>query len=276
MMDMGLTKDIVSGGILKTEVMYANTRDILVMFKIFFLTNHLLKFPYDKGALRRGIGKEFKNKFVPAHELACETKKNPDINVYEADVHLINKFQTEEFKNAFIHLLKPWWKYLYQNKKLYNQEKYSSMWAEMAKVNDTFGTFLEDMFIVTNDENDSVGKREIQQLYEHYYRSKLSDARLHSHLKQNQLQYKSALRDRNGNKGVILGLKLRTIDDDEEEACTFAEEETRKLRARIKGLERELEEMKQNTVKKAFVKKPSKKLSPRKSKSADPCLVDLL
>lgn len=214
-LDVNLLKDFVSGNKLNTEVLYGTSTDVLLFCKLIIISNSLPKFTADKGINRRGVQSEFRNKFVPDDEYHKAKAKAPDgCNVYRRDLDLKSKFNSEEFKNAMLHLILPWTKYYYENRTLYDMKSHMDQWKETVKINDQFKEFMDEYFDVTNCDSDRVSKHEFIDLYNRHYGCKLGLNTFLNYLKSNNLRYERHWRV-NGSRGVIVGIRMKEDVDDE-------------------------------------------------------------
>ena len=214
-LDVNLLKDFVSGNKLNTEVLYGTSTDVLLFCKLIIISNSLPNFTADKGINRRGVQSEFKNKFVPDDEYHKARANAPsDCRVYCRDLDLKSKFNSEEFKNAMLHLILPWTKFYYENKTLYDMKTHMDQWKETVKINDQFKEFMDEYFDVTNDDNDRMSKQEFIDLYNRHYGCKLGLNTFLNYLKSNNLRHERGWRV-NGSRGVVVGIRMKEDVDDE-------------------------------------------------------------
>ena len=79
-------------------------------------------------------------------------------------------------------------------------------------------TFIDFTFEITNDDSDKIHKDDFKQLYNDHFKIKMDWIKILSELKRCNLKYERQLRtnyEGQSQKGVILGIRLRNVLDEE-------------------------------------------------------------
>jgi hypothetical protein len=221
--------------------MYGTTEEIQITFKINILSNHIPKFENDKGILRRGLMAELTNCFLDEHEY--KKKKG----TYLLDNTLLMKFNDEKYKQSFFNILLNYSIQYYKNGLLIFDDLKSGF-KEICQENDKMASFIESMFIITDDPNDRIYKEHLVLLYNEKYNLRKDWQTLITDVKKCGLIFKSGERTSYNGKserGVIIGIKERSLDDDDEVINKLYpslekkddENEMKKLRRKIEELE---------------------------------------
>ena len=161
-LNVELYKDLVDGNTITNKVMYGTTEEIQITFKINILSNHIPKFENDKGILRRGLMAELTNCFLDEHEY--KKKKG----TYLLDNTLLMKFNDEKYKQSFFNILLDY-SIQYYKKGLLIFDDLKSGFKEICQENDKMASFIESMFIITDDPNDRIYKEHLVLLYNEKY-----------------------------------------------------------------------------------------------------------
>ena len=138
-------KDFIDGE-LNVEILYGTSQTATHKAKINIATNWDLKFPNCNGVQTRTIVQHFNSKFRDVEEDDFET------HTYKKDLHFIEKFQDEDYKNAYFHLL-----LTYPNIPVVPQQN-RSLFESLMDEYDVFSNLLADYFEVTGREEDIVSK----------------------------------------------------------------------------------------------------------------------
>jgi len=189
-------------GIISVEVLYGSSTPVKIYFKFYFVGNHLMNFPVDKGIQRRGFQKEYKNEFV---DVLPKTKKK---GVYLKDKTIEEKLHKTEYKQSWFHLMLPYAIAYYKNG-LVGMESMKEEFDSLCETNDKVKDFIDQNFDLTNHEQDRIHKDDFLQMYRDATNLKYTEFRhLLSDLKRLNIKYdRKAKRD---NKvGCVIGLKLK-------------------------------------------------------------------
>ena len=211
-LNVDLYKDLVDGNTITNKVMYGTTEEIQITYKINILSNHIPKFENDKGILRRGLMAELTNCFLDEHEY--KKKKG----TYLLDNTLLMKFNDEKYKQSFFNILLNY-SIQYYKKGLLIFDDLKSGFKEICQENDKMASFIESMFIITDDPNDRIYKEHLVLLYNEKYNLRKDWQTLITDVKKCGLIFKSGERTSYNGKserGVIIGIKERSMDDDDE------------------------------------------------------------
>lgn len=224
-LDTDLIKDTVDGNYMNVDKMHDTYHNLKINFKLLFLSNNIMNFTSDDGIERRTITYYFNSTFLDDSKYE-EFLKSPE---YETKKHLTFKKnyklqrlfdENDDYKNAFVHLLIKYSK-KYFSEGLDIPKKYLNFTKELCRENDNFKNFVDDKFIITNDENDRIYKEEFREMYNNYGTSKSYNyawTSILTDISRCRLNYKPNLRVKyNGEsvRGVICGIKKRTNDYEE-------------------------------------------------------------
>lgn len=205
-LDIQSLKDFVDGDkIGNNEVMYGTAEDIDIHSKLLITSNSDPIFDNDAGIRRRGLLSVLTNKFVTQNEY--ENSKNKK-GYYLRDGELVDKFITSDnHKIAFFHLLLPHVIYYYKHKSIKIPKFIEEGFEDLCKENDPMAQFIEEHYIVTDDDNDRIHKNDFLQLYNDHYGTNLRWNVVISDVKR-LLTFKSKVRA-NKKQGAICGIKLK-------------------------------------------------------------------
>jgi hypothetical protein len=148
-LDAEFVKDFVDGKKLALEKMFGTTDKFKIQAKMMSASNHDFEFDTDEGILRRGRVQFYESKFTD--ENVDESK-----HIYKKEEGFENKFNNDDFKNAYFHLL------LKHIDSLYVPNKNKEDFKQKAEESDTILNNILEYFEITNNPNDVVGKIEIE------------------------------------------------------------------------------------------------------------------
>ena len=218
-----LIKDVVDGDKINNEVMYSTSELIEIKFKIWLITNHMLRFVSDKGMLRRLICFEFSSRFSDPEKYEEEKILYKDRNVFKKDKSLIKNFETnDDYKNAFAHLIIQY-AIQYYSLGLNIPKKFIKASEALCDENDKMKQFINDHFEITNNDKDRIHKLEFHKMYIDYTGLKLIEwGLILSDLKSLNIKYDSdklsmIYNGKSGCKGIVLGLKKKIQQQTEPE-----------------------------------------------------------
>eukprot|EP00945_MAST-04E_sp_MAST-4E-sp1_P000078 g78.t1 len=111
-----------------------------------------------KGTYRRGVSDIFESEFVE------DGTEDPTRHRYKKDKLFLEKFNDDAFKVAFFHILLPYAKkYCNSKEGLTVPKKYSDHFKQCIDDGDEFTAVLDE-FVVTQDDNDCVSKKEVMDI----------------------------------------------------------------------------------------------------------------
>ena len=165
--DGDLLKDTVDGNKMSNEVLFGTTEDIQIKFKLLFFSNNLMNFDSDQGIKRRTITVYFNSKFVDEEDYEREKESYKGGNVYKKNKTLLEKFNDDAFKNAFVHLI------IAQSKSYFEKgitipETYKKTTEDLCDENDKMKNFMDNHFDITKDDDHRITKDEFKTLFNHY------------------------------------------------------------------------------------------------------------
>jgi P4 family phage/plasmid primase-like protien len=216
-----LLKDIVDGDKIENEILFSTTEEINIDFKLFIISNHMLRFNTDPGIARRLICMEFNSRFAEPDEYEKEKEEFKDRNVFVKDKDInLNIDKNDDYKNAFANLIIEYAMQFYE-KGLTVPEKFEKVSKELCDENDKMKQFLNDNFDITKNDEDRVSKKEFHEMYINATGLKLSDwSGLLSDIKRLNLQYDSCKKrvvyNGKSEHGVILGIKKKQHSKEED------------------------------------------------------------
>lgn len=217
-LNISLLKDFCSASEMAVEVLYGTTKNIKINCIVNFITNYILRFDIDAGIERRGISMDFNNKFINADDMEHYIKKGINKkNLFIKDSNLISKFKTDEFKINLLSIISDVVSEVGYDK-IYNLKQLKNKWLESCAINDSFKDFLNENYEITNNQTDLVRKNDFLELYKNHYKLKgqVSLNKLLNHIRKNNLSY-NRQKMIDGEKGVIVGIKLKEEEEQEQE-----------------------------------------------------------
>jgi hypothetical protein len=152
-LDVEFIKDFVDGKKLTLEKMFGTTDKFKIQAKLMSASNHDFEVDTDEGILRRGRVQFYESKFTD--DLDCIDETN---HIYKKEEGFENKFNDDNYKNAYFHLLLKYVDNLYVPNK--NKEDFK----QKAEEGDNILNHILEYFEITNNVNDTVGKSEIENI----------------------------------------------------------------------------------------------------------------
>lgn len=204
----------VCEGKFECNLMYGTKVKIEHQGKINVTTNNDPVFEkVDGGTDRRGGILAYESKFCRNE---AEAQKYRDLgvkNVFIRDATLIKKFDDDEYKNAFIHVMMPYI-YNYYNTEWSMPTKYTDRFVSTCAETDEFKNAFDECFIITGDDEDRITKDDFciemkNRLQTFKYAAALQKFKTPEYSK---VRYEKGWR-KDGVRGVIVGLKL--VGDEE-------------------------------------------------------------
>lgn len=190
------------------ELYNSKNKKTIIHCTLNVLSNTSPLFYMDNGIKRRGRQFDVKSQFYNKEKFPS----NPKNTDFIKDLNLLNKFDSDDYKNALILLFIPFWIDYFKTEKIYGIEQLEDNFLSSASINDTFGQFLSDHFIITKDSTDRIGRLEFMELYNLVFKTKKEFKYIISDIRTAGLIYDKQLRSPfDGKFGCILG--LRFIED---------------------------------------------------------------
>ena len=210
-LDISKLKEFVDGNDTNCNIMYGTSDLVKVDAKLIIATNNSPVFDTDNGILRRGILIECNNKFV---DKDTYDKLKHKKGIYLKDERIMDLFDVDEYKRAFINLLIPhavnYYKYGLQVPK-----KINNCFKELCEENDTMKSFIDSQFEITHNDSDRIGKDDFLLLYNEIHKCKLTFRHLLSDIKRLNIEYDRQKRWK-GKKGCLIGIKYKDYIDDKD------------------------------------------------------------
>jgi hypothetical protein len=208
-LDQSLLKDFVDGDKLNCEIMYGDSKNVDIQCKLNICSNVDPNFGnVDKGILRRGLMIKYNQRFLPKDKYEEELKSGKkNINLRINDIEEL--FESEEYKNAYLHLLLPFVVKFF-NKEFTIPENIKNKFIETAEEYDTFKNIIDKYFTITDIEEDRIHKDEYIEIIRGEFEKNVSWTYILSETKRIGLTYNKDYKI-NKQKGVILGIQ-KNID----------------------------------------------------------------
>lgn len=194
---MDVLKDFVDGKDLCVEILYGTKEVKPHQCKIVTASNKDPNMESDEGVVRRMRVQHYESRFVEGAEDDYED------HVYGRVLNYENRFELEEYKNAYFHLL------LQHIDVLKIPASAKVAFESIAADYDEFANLLEERYEITKLEEDQVAKSDLEAYFE---QSRMKWTRVLSELKRMGLTYSRDQR-LNGKRGVIYGLMERADYD---------------------------------------------------------------
>ena len=204
-LDTDFLKDFVTGQNLNVEVLFGTTESNSIQAKLNTCSNKDFNVEKDAGILRRGLVQMYESQFLSGVEDNYETNKFKCVDNY------INKFNGQEYKNAYLHILLSNFSLNPFIPKLNEQ-----LFKDITDEYDTFKETFDKCFELTGNKEDIIHKEEIEDNLR-MYDSKLNIRTIRQELKKLGITY-DRQKYKNGKKGYFLGIKKNNeIDSDTED-----------------------------------------------------------
>ena len=211
-LDIDYIKMFVDAEPLPVEILYSTIKYAQNNMAIEFISNHSPQFKACNGFLRRIWLETYRNRFLQQSQYDEEVANNggeaPN-GVYLADLDFIDKFKNDvDYKLAFFHLLRPHCRRFCKYKVI---EDIPKNWTEDAKdlhnENDKMKFYIDTYYNLVKDSE--MGKIDFIDHYHNANKNKTSWPLLLNDLKRLGYEYKKDGRDKDKNKGIIIGLQLK-------------------------------------------------------------------
>ncbi len=198
-LDIDFIKDFVDGSKINCEIMYGTSESHSIQAKLTTCSNKDFNADLDGGILRRGLVQFYDSKF------RLDVEDNYETNIYKRIDEYESRFNNEDYKNAYLHLLLS-----HYNKDFKVPESNENAFKDIGNEYDDMQNILDSHFTITNDDNDMVNKKDMELIFKSSL--KLSWRELLSRLKSKNLKYNKEKKYKKC-KGVFLGIKLNEQND---------------------------------------------------------------
>ena len=199
-LDETFLKALVSGKNINCEIMFGTSDEHNTQAKITTCSNNDINIDGDDAVFRRALQQQYNSTFKD------DVEDDPQKHIYHKDRDLVNLFDDDEYKLAYLHVL------------LDHYDDYSApklnrdLFKETAQQYDEFAMLLEQHYEVTKNPDDLVSKQDfhttMKQSKNMSWRTVLTEA------KRMGLEYnKNKMRD--GVRGVFVGLVPREEEEEE-------------------------------------------------------------
>jgi len=201
--DGDFLKDWVDGDKITNEVMYGTCESEKIQAKFMTCSNKDMSIDSDKGILRRGKIQFYKSQFLDG-----VNDDDWNENIFKKESNFESKFDDDDFKNAYFHLLSDY------VDKLKIPKEATEQFKEMAEEGDTLKTRFFDCFEITKRETDKENKEFIMERMGKSYEKRWGD--ILSMIKGLGLTY-SKNNTKGGVRGVVFGIRELIIKKEDEE-----------------------------------------------------------
>lgn len=241
-MDPPTVKQIAEGR-LKGKLLYKDGDYTFQHYGLVIITtNTMISIKLDSGILRRLCGYEHTSLFTPFKD-----KVNEEENIYLSEKDIHDRLAELGLLDAWIDILCVYSQKYLAKIPLPIPDSFISCTEDMTQSNDKIQDLIDAKLIVTNDDNDKIGKIEMLEIYTDFTQSHLTLHQLMSLMKTKNIKYDKEVRSK-GIKGCYIGIKLRpdNYDFEEEEKHEQENESYReqfnRSQYRVKELEQLLKE----------------------------------
>ena len=204
--DTSLFKTFVEGNILFTQLFKDGTVDMTLVSKIISTLNVFPNIGLDSGTMRRIKAFNHESKFTEKTEEVDEDKY-----IYLKDKHILDTLGTDKYLNAWIDILVDNASLFLNGNPIVYSKHFDDARVEVLEVNDKYADFIDMKLIITNDDNDRIGKTEMIDAYllMHHNKFSISPGTMINQLKERKIKYSCDLRA-GGHKGCFIGVKFKT------------------------------------------------------------------
>lgn len=220
-LDVDFLKDMITAGRMSVNKLYREGEQINIVAKFNYLSNYDPIFAVDNGMKRRGFLQNFKNKFLEKepYEQAIEKNNEKEYSVYPANTKLFDDFKANESqKLAFANIIIRYAKKYYDEGPLRDLEcakKPLEWWNDIVGDNDHMQKFIDEHCEATGSSKDKVLPDEFMVIWNSIGNKKDKWENVRNDVKR-YFRYDRKKR-KDGKQGVILGLKLKIQEHEQEE-----------------------------------------------------------
>jgi len=268
--DISLFKKFCEG-ILQTVSLYKDGFNTIKHdSKVICTSNEMPNLQIDTGTESRILAYNHISKFV-------DSKDEVDISkhCYKGDKKLIDKvLNNNSYKNAIIDIILKYTSLYVKNNNIKLSQSFKDAKDEIVNANDYIQDFIDSELVLTEDENDRIGKDRMLSLYRARYPDKrMNIQNIISALKDKNLKYSGQHRI-DKIRGCFLCVKEKDQEEQESEAVNYfgvskkehtkVLDENKKLKEQIEELQRLLQEKKD--IKTTISKNETKTITTKKVK----------
>ena len=243
-LDTDMFKKFAEGSIQCTLLYENGSHDFKHQSKIILTSQRIPNINMDTGVIRRLLGYEPKSNFTDNKD---DVDEKNHIYAKEKDLHLVLK--QKGLLSAWIDILITYCQTYMKGKKIEYSKNFESMKNEMIGSNDTIQDFIDGMLIITNKNEDRIGKDDLRNVYTTKYKDKfISPANFISLMKDKNILYSADCRV-NHVKGCFIGIRFRDtdVDDDDYNDLPF-DHKIKNLENEIYARQTELNKLKQSKI----------------------------
>ena len=156
---------IFPSGKLSLNPLYKHSIEVQHQCKLYAASNHTPKFKasdsqgIDSGLERRGLFIETKQRFLPPDEFEQASEKKMS-NIHQADLTLIDKFNSTQYQLAFIHLLLPYAKQAFTSLHL---PQLRATFKQACLECDRFQMMINEYYEITGVDSDKVTRDKLKE-----------------------------------------------------------------------------------------------------------------
>ena len=208
-LDVDTLKDFIDGDKLNVEIMFGTSETKNIQAKLISCSNKDFSISNsDKGMARRGTVQFYRSKFLKGDE-----QVDPSKHIYPRVDNYENTFDSEEYKNAYLHLLLD-----YYDRSGFIPSKNENHFQDLVDDYDVFTGNFDKVFVSTGDVDDVVNRDDALESFnamsgksQYGWKSFLSE------MKRVGVEYDRAKKS-DKVKGCFLGLKVVAFEDEVQNA----------------------------------------------------------
>jgi len=205
-LDVDFIKDFVDGSNINVEIMYGTSESKAIQAKLTTCSNKDFNIDIDKGILRRGMVQYYESKFINKDDLKKGDNKK---HIYEKQEGIENKFNNEDYKNAYFQLL-----IKHYNDDFKAPKENEKLFQDIAEEYDEIQQILSSHFEINDNNENIIHKDEMKNIFQDkLQKTNLSWRTLLSELKTKGIKYDKNLM-KNGDRGFFKGIIYLDNNDD--------------------------------------------------------------
>ncbi len=205
-LDVDFIKDFVDGSNINVEIMYGTSESKNIQAKLTTCSNKDFNIDIDKGILRRGLVQYYESKFINKDDIKKGDNKK---HIYEKQEGIENKFNNEDYKNAYFQLL-----IKHYNDDFKAPKENEKLFQDIAEEYDEIQQILSSYFEINNNNENIIHKDEMKNIFQDkLQKTNLPWRTLLSELKTKGIKYDKNLM-REGQRGFFKGIIYLDNNDD--------------------------------------------------------------
>jgi len=200
-LDADVLKEMSEGN-MKCEILYGTTITAKVQVTLNGCFNRMINIPLDAGIMRRAVLQSYNSSFPKDYNGEDDYKNK----TFKPDKFFVNKFDDENMKNAYLHVLLNHYKV-----SIDVPQRYSENFADMAKEFDEFDNALDNIIEKTNNQFDRIQKDVFVESMWNAGCGTKNWRNILSNMKSRKYVYERQARC-DGKKGCFVGIRFKNND----------------------------------------------------------------